>query len=102
MNFEPARRGLMVVAVIAASVALSGCHHLFKNKACHNVAKQPYMAAKSSAPLNIPPGLDAPDTTNALKIPRLNEPELPARKGQDPCLDEPPAFAQPKPAKPQA
>jgi hypothetical protein len=37
-----------------------------------------------------------------MKIPRLNEPAMPARKGKDPCLDEPPAFVTPKTAIPQA
>jgi uncharacterized lipoprotein len=69
--------------------ALSACHLLHGN-ACHG--PQPYMGAASVAPLKIPTGLDAPETNNALRIPALNEPAPPARKGKDPCLDEPPAF----------
>lgn len=80
---------------------LSGCHlHPFRHLtyACHK--KQPYMQASSIAPLKIPAGLDAPDTTNALHLPALNEPAAPARAGQQPCLDEPPPYKVAKP--PQA
>jgi uncharacterized lipoprotein len=70
-------------------LALSACHAL-RAKSCHGA--QPYMGAKSVAPLKIPAGLDPPETGNALRIPALNEPAPPARKGKDPCLDEPPPF----------
>ena len=70
-------------------LALSACHLLHGN-ACHG--PQAYMGATSVAPLKIPAGLDAPETNNALRIPALNEPTPPARKGKDPCLDEPPSF----------
>jgi uncharacterized lipoprotein len=90
--------------ILAMGLALAGCHpfRAFKtgSLSCHS--KQPYMNAKSVAPLKIPPGLDVPDTTNALHIPALNEPAPPPRKGKDPCLDEPPAFKVAKPAAPQA
>jgi hypothetical protein len=47
--------------------------------------------------------MDAPDTTNALRLPALNEPAPPPRKGREPCLDEPPPFKVKQPAKaPQA
>ena len=68
---------------------LGGCRALGAN-ACH--APQPYASARSVAPLRIPPGLDSPDTSNALRIPTLNEPAPPPRKGREPCLDEPPPF----------
>jgi len=75
----------------------AGCHpfrHL--TYACHK--QQPYMQANSIAPLKIPAGLDPPETTNALRLPSLNEPAPPPRTGRQPCLDEPPAFKVPKPA----
>ena len=43
-------------------------------------------------PLQAPPGLDAPDTRNALKVPPLNTPER-VRGKDEPCLDAPPPFA---------
>jgi len=47
--------------------------------------------------------MDAPDTTNALRMPTLNEPPPPPRKGKEPCLDEPPPFKVTQPTKaPQA
>jgi len=83
---------------------LSGCH-VFRGasaKACHGA--QPYQKAQSAPPLKIPPGVDAPDTTNALRLPALNEPAPPPRKGKQPCLDEPPPFkvTQPPAKVPQA
>lgn len=96
---------LKVGFFVAAGVALAGCHPIQALKSrelsCHT--KQPYMAATSVPPLKIPPGLDTPDTTNALHIPPLNEPAPPPRRGKQPCLDEPPPFkVPPKPASPQA
>jgi uncharacterized lipoprotein len=42
-------------------------------------------------PLEVPPGLEPPDTRNALKIPELSEPERPRTKA-DGCLEEPPSY----------
>jgi len=89
---------IRTLAVIAL-LGLAGCHTLHE-RACHKV--QPYMSAQSAPLLVIPPGLDPPDTTNALRIPQLNEPAPPSRKGNQPCLDEPPPFNVPKPVRPQA
>jgi uncharacterized lipoprotein len=90
---------VVMLAVLAVCVGCGTVRKITKTT-CHDT--KPYMAAKSVPPLQIPPGLDATDTTSAMKIPRLNEPELPQRKGKDPCLDEPPAFTTPKTQIPQA
>jgi uncharacterized lipoprotein len=97
MKFGTVR--VLTIAVMALTA--TGCH-MFRHhtKSCHK--PQPYMNAQSVAPLQIPPGLDTPDTTNALRIPRLDAPPPPPRKGQEPCLDEPPPFNVQKPVKPQA
>jgi uncharacterized lipoprotein len=73
----------------------AGCHP-FRHftYSCHK--KQVYQEASSVPPLKIPAGLDAPDTSNALRLPQLNEPAPPPRTGQQPCLDEPPPFKVPK------
>lgn len=90
--------------VLAVGLTLAGCHpfRALKSKAlsCHK--QQPYMAATSVPPLKIPPGLEQPDSTNALHVPDLKEPEPPKRSGRDPCLDEPPPFKALKPVTPQA
>jgi uncharacterized lipoprotein len=82
---------------------IGGCH-LFRGasaKACHG--SQPYQKAQNVPPLKMPPGLEAPDTTNALRLPALNDPGPPPRTGKQPCLDEPPPFKVTQPAKtPQA
>lgn len=95
------KSALRLGLILAVAVSLAGCHAFGSvAKSCHN--KQPYMAATSVPPLKIPPGLDMPETTNALHIPELKDPAPPPRKGKDPCLDEPPPYKVAKPAAPQA
>ena len=90
------RVGLLVPLLVAAG----GCRS-WSAKSCHE--PQPYMQAKSVPPLVIPAGLDAPDTTNALRLPQLSEPAPPPRTGKQPCLDEPPSFKVTQPPRtPQA
>ena len=83
-------RSVWVIPWLALlALGLSGCHAL-RGNSCN--APQVYQGAKSVPPLKIPAGLDAPETTNALRIPALNEPAPPARTTKDPCLDAPPSF----------
>jgi uncharacterized lipoprotein len=83
-----------IVLPLLAPLAMcaSGCHvvRAISKRECHE--PQPYMKATSVPSLQIPTGLDAPDTTNALRLPALNEPAPPPRTSKDPCLDEPPSF----------
>jgi uncharacterized lipoprotein len=83
----------VLVGVLAGLTLLGGCKS-WRENACHKA--QPYQSATTGAPLTIPPGMAAPDTANALKLPTLNEPAPPPRKNKDPCLDEPPSFKVPK------
>ena len=87
-----------IVTVATLLVPLSGCHLVrgISTSACNDT--QGYMKQRSVDPLKIPTGLDAPDTTNALHLPALNEPAPPLRKGREPCLDEPPPYKVPKAA----
>jgi len=98
------RHRLALIGVLAALTGLAGCHPLQHLRniggTCHDV--KPYMKAGSIAPLKIPPGLDTPDTANALRVPALNTPAPPPRTKTQPCLDEPPPFNVPKQAPPQA
>lgn len=94
------KSGWGILWLVPLIAMLSGCHAL-RSKSCNG--KQPYMQAKSVPPLVVPSGLDAPDTTNALRLPTLNEPSPPARHTNSPCLDEPPSFKVPQQSKvPQA
>jgi uncharacterized lipoprotein len=82
----------------AVLLALGGCktiHHITHDDSCNK--PQPYMKASSIPPLNIPQGLDTPDTSHALDVPKLDEPSPPPRRPGEPCLDEPPSFNVPQP-----
>lgn len=71
-------------ALVALVISLAGC----SSTTC---LSPEYGSGDTIPPLEVPLGLDAPDTRNALKIPDLNEPERPHAKGE-PCLDEPPPY----------
>ncbi|MDW8260471.1 MAG: hypothetical protein RML32_13620 [Gammaproteobacteria bacterium] len=78
----------VLVTVVALSMA-TGCTRWLRASPCDE--RQPYESAESLPPLKVPPGLDAPDTRGALRIPELNEPEPPRPPG-GPCLDAPPRY----------
>ena len=89
------RLGFGIVILAALLLSQSGCRlvRAIDKRECHE--PQPYMSATTVAPLKIPAGMDAPDSTNALRLPALNEPAPPPRNAKDPCLDEPPSFKVP-------
>ena len=82
-----------MIAALAASLTLGlgGCSwmHHGKNSGC----RDPNLIgdAKNLPALKVPPGLDAPDTRNAIKVPPLTEPERP-RARTEPCLSMPPNY----------
>jgi uncharacterized lipoprotein len=84
-------RMLALAAAVLPLLAQGGCSwlHHGKHAACHEPAVGG--EAKNLPPLKMPPGLDAPDTRNAIKVPPLDEPERPRAPG-DPCLSQPPSF----------
>ncbi len=67
------------------AIGLTGC----RSFACD--APPSYGSDESIPLLQVPPGLEPPDTRNVLKIPELDEPERP-RTEADRCLDEPPSY----------
>jgi hypothetical protein len=69
-----------------ALLLTGGCHVL---GSCNN--PQAYAGAGEIAPLKMPVGLDGPDTSQALAIPPLNQPEAP-RGADAPCLEDPPVW----------
>ena len=81
--------GIFLLSLVATT-GLSGC---FKSKmvSCNQTNKD-YAGAKDLPPLQAPPGLDAPDTRNALRVPPLNTPERPRAK-DEPCLSAPPPYS---------
>jgi uncharacterized lipoprotein len=78
-------RGISIVlAVLAASVG--GCKSFSACSAPSGDGND-----ETIPPLEVPAGLEPPDTRNALKIPELSEPERP-RTSADGCLEEPPSY----------
>ena len=74
-------RTTVLVGLLAGLTLLGGCKS-WRESVCRK--PQPYQSATTGTPLTIPPGLAAPDTANALKLPALNEPAPPPRKQQGP------------------
>jgi len=87
---------IFLVTVLGAGI-LSGCKSGLVS--CRADDKD-YAGSEEVPPLQAPPGLDAPDTRNALKVPPLNTPER-VRGKNEPCLDSPPPFASPATATPK-
>ena len=93
---SPALAGLVCAAVAIA--LLPGCswlpwRHDNQHEKVHACNKpQLYEQAKSVPVLTVPAGLDPLNTRGALKIPELNEAEVP-RALSDPCLDEAPKYS---------
>jgi uncharacterized lipoprotein len=86
-----------VAPVIALAGLSSSCGLFHSTKDCEK--PQAYESSQSIARLKIPPGLDAPDTKEALTIPDVNAPEAP-RNASGGCLDEPPQYRSEVPASP--
>ena len=87
-----------VVFLAVLPLLLGGCKALRGGNSCNK--HQAYQSATSVSPLTIPAGLNALDTTTALKLPPLKEPQPPARTTKDPCLDAPPPYKVAKPPPP--
>lgn len=87
---RPMAAAARTLAVVVMTLLLASCSRLgFKAAACREPAI-PVQPA-NNPPLKVPPGLDQPDTRNAVKVPELTEPEKP--RGKDaPCLSRPPAY----------
>lgn len=92
---SPAR----MIVLAGACLLLAGCKSLLGGD-CNK--PQPYQQAEDRPPLKVPVGLEAPDTRNALKIPKLDTPAPPPRGEKDECLESPPKYSVPRPARPAA
>lgn len=94
----PHTRRPWIVLLIASSAALGGCSQVFKTTCAR---PQDYATAIDNKPLQVPAGLQGPDTRSALPVPPLAEPER-QRAASEPCLDAPPKYATPAAARPAA
>jgi len=81
---QQVRASLLALGVGALLLA-GGC----KSLSCAN--PDSYGQAREVPKLKMPVGLDGPDTTQALAIPALNEPEVPRPAGGA-CLEDPPVL----------
>ena len=81
-----------LLACILSVTMISGCKS--RMVSCKQDDKD-YAEARELPPLTAPPGLDAPNTRNSLKVPPLATPER-VRGRDEGCLDTPPPFATPK------
>ena len=85
------RIAAITLATVLCVAMTAGCKS--RMTSCSQDDKD-YAGAQELPPLQAPPGLDAPNTRNALKVPPLNTPER-KRGKNEPCLDIPPPFATP-------
>jgi hypothetical protein len=85
-----------IVPLIAVAILSSGCARLLHGFApdCHK--PQEYQRAVQKPPLQVPVGLDTPNTAGAMVIPTV-EVAPPPRGPRDQCMDVPPRY---KPAPP--
>ena len=88
------RIAAITLATVLCVAMTAGCKS--RMASCSQDDKD-YAGAQEMPPLQAPPGLDAPNTRNALKVPPLNSPER-KRSKNEPCLDIPPPFATSTPA----
>ena len=90
MNNAPVQAARLVV-LAAALLSVSACSWLHRGH--KSGCREPGAGGdtRNLPSLQVPPGLDTPDTRNAIKIPPLTEPERP-RSAADPCLSQPPNF----------
>lgn len=87
----PLSRRFLALGCAAAALVLSSCSWMHRDRVSSCRETTVVTEAKNLPPLKVPPGLDAPDTRNAIKVPDLNEPERP-RGAREPCLSQPPSY----------
>jgi uncharacterized lipoprotein len=87
-----------IILVVAVATLSNGCARLLHGFApdCHK--PQEYQRAVQKAPLQVPAGLDTPNTQGALVIPTVDlVPPPPGR--HDACLEAPPRYKAAPPNK---
>jgi hypothetical protein len=75
----------LMAPVMLCVAGIAGC----KSFSCN--APPAYGNSDSIPSLQIPVGLDAPDSRGALKVPELKTPDRP-RTDAEGCLDDPPSY----------
>jgi uncharacterized lipoprotein len=77
----------MALLVISLAGLASSCGLFRPERDCRK--PQAYESSRSIAHLQVPAGMNVPDTRDALVIPEVTSPEAPPSGG---CLDEPPRY----------
>jgi uncharacterized lipoprotein len=87
------RRALVLVLLIGGLNACSWIPWVHHSSNSRNGCKEPQVdpRAQSLPQLQVPTGLDPPDTRTGVRVPQLAEPETP-RAATDPCLTRPPPY----------
>jgi hypothetical protein len=85
------RRKAALAGLVTGTMLLGACS-MFGRGGKHG-CREPDIArsAVNQPPMKVPPGADAPDTRNAIRVPALDTPAQPRRPG-DACLSAPPEF----------
>jgi len=89
------RKAVNRIWIAIASCGLVGGCGLLPDAQSGCDKPQAYQSAQEAPPLQVPPGADAPDTRNALRIPAVPAPQRPLEAGR--CLDYPPASGKSRP-----
>ena len=95
MSFSGGRQW-RVLACALALLPATGCVWMRHGHKSAPQCREPAITGdtRNFPPLRVPPGLDAPDTRNAIQVPPLPETAR-ARLPGDPCLTDPPSFGGP-------
>ena len=89
-----AGRAASAMALLAA-LTLTGCSWFRHGNAAKGCREPQFNTnVNSLPPLQVPPGLDPPDTHNGVKIPQLTTAER-VRGRDEPCLPLPPEYGNP-------
>jgi len=97
------KRSLTLGLLVAVACVTAACNPFRRSTAVAECNEPINYASAVMAPvLKIPPGLQSPDTRNALQIPDLTTPEPPPRTRDQGCLDTPPPYTVTRPLEPEA
>jgi uncharacterized lipoprotein len=87
------------ITALLLGAMLVGCSTFGGGGGCDKPRE--YTNSESIPPLQVPAGMDLPNTRGAMRVPELDTPER-VRGPGEPCLDQPPLYAPPAATPPPA